>query len=74
MLLIIMEKTIIIDGFSSLSRMYHEEPTMEDSLFDVMIKFTSSRNHENINVPYSSKSIIFPNQVHTEPKFLSYFL
>ena len=57
-----------------LSKMYHEEPAMKDSLLDSLLKFTLSRHEGNINAPCSPNLIGFFQTLYAiSPKFYRIF-
>ena len=57
-----------------LSKMYHEEPAMKDSLLDSLLKFTLSRYEGNVNAPCSPKLIGFFQTLYAiSPKFYRIF-
>ena len=53
--------------------MYHDEPTMKETLLDVLIKFTLSRYDGHVNAPCSPKLIaFFKIYMHSIPNFTEY--
>ena len=59
---------------TKLSKMYHDEPAMKDSLLDSLLKFTLSRYEGNINAPCSPKLIAFFQTLYAiSPKFYRIF-
>ena len=57
-----------------LRKMYHDEPSMKDSLLDSLIQFTLSRYEGNINAPCSPKLIGFFQTLYAvSPKFYRMF-
>ena len=57
-----------------LSKMYHDEPAMNDSLLHSLLKFTLSRYKGNINAPCSPKLIGFFQTLYAiSPKFYRIF-
>ena len=59
---------------SKLSKIYHDEPAMKESLLDALIKFTLSRYDGHVNAPCSPKLIAFFQNIYAlNPKFYRIF-
>ena len=59
---------------TKLSKMYHDEPAMKDSLLDALIQFTLSRYDGHVNAQCSPKLIAFFQNIYAlNPKFYKVF-
>ena len=57
-----------------LNKIYHDEPTMKETLLDALIKFTLSRYDGHVNAPCSPKLIAFFQNIYAlNPKFYRVF-